>query len=144
MIDKENAWKYPKFHELLHIVDDMSCIGSPLNFCAQGPESLLKDVVKHPGRRTQKRHEGSAYKLQCAQCLMYSVVIDTVHTCIWDTEDRENSSTGGSNDELVDSTNNTNEIYQGTKKPHVDVFEESNQATKCSMKSSGTPEHSVI
>ena len=23
-IDKENAWKYPKFHELLHIVDDIS------------------------------------------------------------------------------------------------------------------------
>ncbi len=88
LIDEENAWKYPKFHELLHIVDDMSCFGSPLNFCAQGPESLLKDAVKHPGRWTQKRHEGSAYKLQSVQHLMFSVVIDTVHTCIWDAEDR--------------------------------------------------------
>ena len=44
-IDKKNAWKYPKFHKVLHIVDDMSCFGSPLNFCAQGPESLLKDAA---------------------------------------------------------------------------------------------------
>jgi hypothetical protein len=91
-IDKENARKYPKFHELFHIVDDMSCFGSPLNFCAQDFESLLNDAAKHPGRRAQKRHEGSAYKHQSAQPLMYSVVTDTVHTRIWDTEDRENSS----------------------------------------------------
>jgi hypothetical protein len=65
-IDKENAWKYPTFHELLHIVDDMSCFWSPLNFCAQGPEPLLKDAAKGPERRAQKRHEGSAYKLQSA------------------------------------------------------------------------------
>jgi hypothetical protein len=43
---------------------------------------------------------------------MYSVVIDTVHIHIWDTEDMENSSTDDSDDELVD----TNIIYQGTKK----------------------------
>ena len=71
---------------------------------------------------------------------MYSVVIDTVHTCIWDTEDRENSSSDDSDDELVD----TIAIYQGTKKPHADVFEESNQGSKCSMKLIGTPEHTVI
>jgi hypothetical protein len=121
-------------------VGDMSCFGSPLNFCAQGPESLLKDAAKRPRRQAQKRHEVSAYELQSAQRLMYGVVIDTVHTRIWDTDDRENSSTEGSNDELVD----TNAIYQETKKPHVDVFVESNQASKCSMKSSVTPEHTVI
>jgi hypothetical protein len=71
---------------------------------------------------------------------MYSVVIDTVHTRIWDTEDRENSRTEDSNDELVD----TNAIYQGTKKPHVDVFVESNQATKCNVKLFGTPKHSDL
>jgi hypothetical protein len=42
-------------------------------------------------------------------------MIDTVHTRIWDTEDRENSSTEDSDDEL-DSTHNPNAIYQGTKK----------------------------
>jgi hypothetical protein len=134
-INKENAWKYPKFHELLHIVDDMSCFGSPLNFCAQGSESLLKDAAKRPGRQAQKHREGIAYKLQSAQRFMNSVVIDTVHTHIWDTEDRENSSTEDSNDELVD----TNVIYQGTKKAT-----ESNQGSKCRMKLSGTPKHTVI
>jgi hypothetical protein len=43
---------------------------------------------------------------------MYSVVIDTFHTRIWDIEDRENSSTDDSDDELVD----TNAIYHRTKK----------------------------
>jgi hypothetical protein len=90
-IDKENAWKYPKFHELFHILDDMSRFGSPLNFCAEGPESLLQDAAKHPGRQAQEHHEGSAYELQSAQHLMDSVMIDTVHTRIWDTEDREDS-----------------------------------------------------
>ena len=100
---------------MLHVVDDMSRFGSPLNFCAQGPESLLKDAAKRLGRREQKRHEGSAYKLQSAQHLMYSVMIDTIHTCSWDTEDRENLSTEDSNDELVD----TNAIYQRNKKSHM-------------------------
>jgi hypothetical protein len=72
-IDKESVWKYPKFHELHHIVDDMSCFGSPLNFCAQGPESPLKDAAKHPGRQAQKRQESSAYELQSAQHLIHSL-----------------------------------------------------------------------
>ena len=79
-----DAWKFPKFHELLHIVDDMSRFGSPVNFCAQRPESLLIPAAKHPGRQAQKRIEGSAYELQAAQRLMYSFMIDTVHTRIWD------------------------------------------------------------
>ncbi len=79
-----NAWKFPKFHELLHIVDDMSRFGSPVNFCAQRPESLLIPAAKHPGRQTQKRIEGSAFELQAAQRLMYSFMIDTIHTRIWD------------------------------------------------------------
>ena len=59
---------------------------------------------------------------------------------MWDTEDRENSRPEDGNDELVDTT----AIYRGTKKPHVDLFVESNQASKCSMNLSGTPEHTVI
>ena len=70
--------------DLLHIVDDMSRFGSPVNFCAQRPESLLIPAAKHPGRQAQKRIEGSAYELQAAQRLMYSFMIDTVHTRIWD------------------------------------------------------------
>jgi hypothetical protein len=83
----EDAWKFPKFHELLHIVDDMSRFGSPVNFCAQRPESLLIPAAKHPGRQAQKRIEGSAYELQAAQRLMYSFMIDTIHTRIWEQPD---------------------------------------------------------
>jgi hypothetical protein len=31
---KANCWKFPKFHELLHIVDDIEQFGSPQNFNA--------------------------------------------------------------------------------------------------------------
>jgi hypothetical protein len=79
-------------------------------------------------KTAQKRHEGSDYELQSAQRLMYSVIIDTVCTRIWDTEDRGNSSAEDSNDNLV----NTNAIYQGTKKSLTDVFVESNQASNSS------------
>ena len=44
--DHADTWKFPKFHELLHIVDDMSLFGSPVNFCAQHPESLLIPAAK--------------------------------------------------------------------------------------------------
>lgn len=81
---KENAWNFPKFHELLHILDDMSRFGSPLNFCAQRPESLLIQAAKQPGRRAQKRHEGALYDLQAAQRLCYSLMIDRVHSRIQD------------------------------------------------------------
>jgi hypothetical protein len=49
--DNPSKWKFPKFHELLHIVDDMTRFGATTNFCAQRPESLLIPVAKQPGRR---------------------------------------------------------------------------------------------
>ena len=79
---KPTAWNYPKFHELLHVVDDMIRFGSPLNFCAQRPESLLIVAAKQPGRRSQKRHKGVSYELQAAQRLCYSMMIDTVNSRI--------------------------------------------------------------
>ena len=53
------------------------------NFCAQRPESLLKDAAKKPGRRAQKRHTGVNFELQYAQRLAQSFVIDTVHSRFW-------------------------------------------------------------
>ena len=79
----DKTYKFPKFHELLHIVHDMERFGAPMNFCAQRPESLLIPVAKKPGRRAQKRHEGSSFEWQAAQRLSYSLMIGTVHTCIW-------------------------------------------------------------
>ena len=80
------TWKFSKFHELLHIVDDIERFGAPMNYCAQRPESLLIPVAKQPGRRAQKRHEGSVYELQAAQRLSYSIIIDTMYSRLWNTD----------------------------------------------------------
>jgi hypothetical protein len=81
---KATSWKFPKFHELLHIVDDIERFGAPMNYCAQRPESLLIPVAKQPGRRAQKRQQGVAYELQAAQRLSYSIIIDTMYSRLWD------------------------------------------------------------
>jgi hypothetical protein len=67
----------------------MECFGAPINYCAQRPESLLIPAAKRPGRRAQKRHNGSAYELQSAQRLSYSLMINAVYTQIWDTSSVE-------------------------------------------------------
>ena len=79
---KQNGLKFPKFHELLHIVDNMERFGAPYNFNAERPESLLISAAKKPGRRTQKRHCGSMYELQSAQHLADSSLINAIHTRI--------------------------------------------------------------
>ena len=79
---KEHPWKFPKFHELLHIVDDISRFGAPTNYCAQRPEALLIAAAKQPGRRAQKRHQGSTYELQAAQRLADGVMIDVFYDTI--------------------------------------------------------------
>jgi Plavaka transposase len=111
-IEKETAWKKPKFHELLHVVDDISRFGSPVNFCAQRPESLLIPAAKRPGRRAQKRHVGSAYELQSAQRLMYSFIIDSVHARIWESD--SSSIEAVELDEDIDDDDVHNSVYQGT------------------------------
>jgi hypothetical protein len=62
---KGTAWNYPKFHELMHILDDMSQFGAHKNFCAQQPESLLIGAAKQPGWRAQKCHEGVVAQRCC-------------------------------------------------------------------------------
>jgi hypothetical protein len=79
---KGTVWNHPKIHELMHIVYDMSQFGAPQNFCAQQPESLLIVAAKQPGRCAQKCHKGVVYKLQAAQRLCYSLMMNTVHDCI--------------------------------------------------------------
>jgi hypothetical protein len=76
-ISQEKCWKFPKYHELqvLHILEDMECFGAPNGFCVERPESLLIPVAKQPGRRAQKRNQGSSYELQAAQQLSYSMLL---------------------------------------------------------------------
>ena len=42
-------FRCPKFHEILHLLDDIKRFGAPMNFCAQRPESLLIPAAKQPG-----------------------------------------------------------------------------------------------
>ena len=100
---KENGWKFPKFHELLHVVDDIERFGAPRNFNAERPESLLKHAAKRPGRRAQKLHVGCVYELQSAQRVAESFVIDLVYTRIWgDNPCCENENNSDNDDSDID------------------------------------------
>ncbi len=106
---KENCWKFPKFHELLHAVDDIERFGAPRNFNAERPESLLIYVLiyaaKQPGRRAQKRHAGCVYELQSAQQLADSLIIaDMVHFHIWgDNVAHDDLSASNDADDTIDT-----------------------------------------
>ena len=111
---KENCWKFPKFHELLHIVDDIERFGAPRNFNAERPESLLIYAAKRPGRRAQKRHAGIAYELQSAQRLADSHIINMVHTRIWsDNDDLDDSSDSDEANDDAD-TNDDDDTTEST------------------------------
>ena len=101
-LGEKKTWKFPKFHELLHVVDNMERFGAPINYCAQRPESLLKPVAKHTGRRAQKRHEGVSYELQAAQRLSYDVMIKTVYAEIFkDTDTNDTFKIGIMKEEMI-------------------------------------------
>ena len=135
-----DAWKFPKFYEQLHIVEDMSWFGSLVNFYAQRPESLLIPAAKHPGIRAQKRVEGSAYELQAAQRLVNSYMIDTIHTRIWDYPNYDS--------DAPDRNDGVETLvmifFWALGKQHLAVFVESNWDHNISMKSIGTLEHIQI
>jgi hypothetical protein len=50
-----NGWKLQKFHEHLHVVDDISRFGSPRNTDAGSGERSLKYFAKRPAETSQKR-----------------------------------------------------------------------------------------
>ena len=96
-LGKTGHWNFPKFHELLHIPDDMCRMGSPHNYNAERPESLLKPAAKIPGRRAQKTHEGVQYELKSAQQLTFCVIINVVYNQIWSIYDDDDNATCASN-----------------------------------------------
>jgi len=74
-----NKWEFPKFHEMLHVVDDMERFGASKNFSAQRPESLLIHAAKRPGRRTQKTKMGALYDAKAAERVVDSFFINRFH-----------------------------------------------------------------
>ncbi len=53
----QNGWKLQKFHNLLHVLQDMYQFGNPQNWDASPGEHNLIDFAKRPAQRTQKCHE---------------------------------------------------------------------------------------
>ena len=99
-------WNFPKFHELLHIPDDMMRFGSPINFCAQRPESLLKESAKKPGRRAFKRHKNSAYELSAAQRLAGSLMVDIAFAKMQESNSLDKTPLDSPEDIVYQSTRN--------------------------------------
>jgi hypothetical protein len=99
-----SKWKFPKYQKLLHIVDDMTRLGATTNFCAQRPESLLIPVAKQPGRRAQKRHEGSKFELQAAQQISLSLMIATMHQRIWKATPDDNNNQPVKSETIAENT----------------------------------------
>jgi hypothetical protein len=110
--DKINAWNLPKFHELLHLADDMERFGASINFSAQRPESLLIPAAKLPGRRAQKRHEGSLYEIQSAQRLADTHIINIMYDRICEDDNHEDVVQSSSCDNRTNVADNT--IFQST------------------------------
>ena len=118
--DNPSKWKFPKFHELLHIVDDMTRFGATTNFCAQRPESLLIPVAKQPGRRAQKRHEGSKFELQAAQRLASSLMIATMHQRIWKTTPEPQNDPSVKSETIAENTGRaTFGVISQTQHPNI-------------------------
>ena len=114
--NKEHAWNLPKFHELLHLADDMERFGASINFSAQRPESLLIPAAKLPGRRAQKRHAGSLYEIQSAQRLADTFIINVMFDKLFDT-DTELSPATDAADGDINSTHSASRsvpIYSST------------------------------
>jgi hypothetical protein len=103
---KSDCWKFPKFHELLHIPDDITRFGSPSGYCAQRPESLLIKAAKQPGRRARKVREGAIYELNAAQVLSNSLIIDAAYNRIFNKPGTEN--------DVCDDTSTALPIQHGT------------------------------
>ena len=61
-------------HELLHLPRFKSLFGAPSNFDSGPCERMHKEVAKHPGCRSQKRHETFSY--QAAKRLAEKHVLD--------------------------------------------------------------------
>ena len=97
-----DKWNFPKFHELLHIIEDISRFGAPINYSAERPESLLIPAAKQPGRRSQKRH--ATYVQQAARCLSSSYMILRVHEQMFPLPAARTQSLETGNDNIVQGT----------------------------------------
>ena len=74
-----NGWKLSKFHEMLHLPDNMVSFGAIPNFMAESPEMFLKFTVKKAGKRAQKRKDGTTFEQQSARRLFNIMLTDDLY-----------------------------------------------------------------
>ena len=60
-----NGWKLQKFHEIMHLPDDISRFGTPRNTDAGPGERSLKHFAKKPASTSQKRSEVFLGQVAC-------------------------------------------------------------------------------
>ena len=94
-----DKWNFPKFHELLHIIEDISRFGAPINYSAERPESLLIPAAKQPGRRSQKRHATYVQQAACRHSSSY--MISRVHEQMFPLPAAKTQSLETGNDDVV-------------------------------------------
>jgi len=75
-----NGWSIPKFHEQLHIPDDIDHHGAPSNTHTGPTEHHHITFIKNLAKRTQKRQD--KLDQQIAQHYKESVIIDTAYTSV--------------------------------------------------------------
>ena len=81
---RQQGWKNPKFHLLLHFVDMILRFGSPINYDSQHTEHNHKYTAKYPGRRAAKTHHESDFEKQSATRYAESLIINRLYDVLND------------------------------------------------------------
>ena len=99
---REQGWKNPKFHLLLHYVDMIVAYGAPKNYDSQCPEHNHKYAAKKPGRRSQKTNINSEFERQVATRVSQAMIIDELYTSTnKKLDDEKSDSSDNENDSII-------------------------------------------
>ena len=100
--------KFPKFHYLLHVMDQIERYGSTLNFDGSRSESHHKYLTKQPGERTQGRMD--VFDEQTSTNLSYKLVLERIFN------DR-----GDDDDEVIEDKEDINDCFNHITKQSATV-----------------------
>ena len=107
---KGQGWCIPKYHEQLHIPDDIERNGAPHNTNTGPTEHHHIAFIKNPARRTQNRQ--NKLDQQIAERYKESVIIDTAYTAIEHARQHLKENPIASNAEIVRCKAGTVIVYK--------------------------------
>ena len=109
------GWKISKFHEMLHLVDDMRRYGSPVNTNAATPEHNHVHFAKSPGRRARKMHAtfNQQTATRVADSLMLKYLSNLMNRSIGSNHRSDTDSTSAESDKSEESAI-VETVVQGT------------------------------